>query len=389
MDSQSIVADARNHLSVWRALPYPSQIVPSQVWHDHIAAHLLPIQSLSPEELVERVTSNNITSEPTATDNPIFTKVLAAQQRWLERFGRPLNSFPSYIQESELASPKVVTMAGNRLLSTAFLYFLSIATQIQSAVKKIDFVMELGSGYGGTARVLKLLSPRTKLVLCDLPETLYLCYVFMRRHFPHSSFEVLHQGAKLPEPERAADFTFVPAQLADQLAGSTFDLVLNTCSLSEMTQAACDWYLHLIQNRFSTDYFFHLNRIGTPEDLRNCCATSYGLDRDWEVLNWQWRGDDNFYNASFPNYTWLLNLMVRRIPECIRSEMLYSSMQRSLRSRLARAEKGSDEWHAAMWGLIRLEGQSGDIQAYLNVMRPLRWREVEYYEALLRSKRAV
>src|SRR6266404_1306291 len=385
MDSQTIIAEARGHLNAWRELPFPPEIAPSQVWHDHIAANLQPIQSLSADALVEHVTSNNTTSQPTATDDPIFKKVLTGQLRWLEQFARPLRSFPSLVQESELASSKVVTMSDNRLLSTAFLYFLSIATQVQTTVGKIDSLLELGSGYGGTARVVKLLSPSARIVLCDLPETLYLCYVFLRRHFPHCTFDVVRQPRQLSAAPRSADFTFVPAQLATDLAGSAFDVVVNTCSLSEMTQPACDWYLRLIENGLQLDYLYHLNRIGTPEELRNCCATSFGLDQHWEVLNWQWRGDSNFYNAAFPQYPWLLNLMVRRIPERIRSEILYAGMVKSLRSRLTAARLGSDEWHAVMWDLIRIDRQRADIEAYLKVIRPLGWRETEYYESLLAS----
>ena len=68
MDSQTIIAEARGHLNAWRELPFPPEIAPSQVWHDHIAANLQPIQSLSADALVEHVTSNNTTSQPTATD---------------------------------------------------------------------------------------------------------------------------------------------------------------------------------------------------------------------------------------------------------------------------------------------------------------------------------
>ena len=385
VDKNSITTEANGHLNGWRNLSYPPQIAPSNVWADHIAANLVPLQSLPADQLIDRVTGTNATSEPTTNDSPIFRKVLAAQKRWLEDYGHPLSSFPSYVQESALAAPNVVTMSDDRLVSTAFLYFLCIATQIREMAPKMDFVFELGSGYGGTARVMKLMSPGTKMVLCDLPETLYLCYVYLRRHFPHCTFDVLQPGAKLPERDKAADFTFVPCQLAAQLSGASFDVVMNTCSLSEMTQSACDWYLQLIEKNMTVDYFFHLNRIGTPEELRNCCSTSFSLDRRWEVLKWQWRDPKNFYNASYPNYPWLLNLVLRRIPENIESDLLYASMVKSLRARLAEVEQGSDDWHATLWNLIRLDRKGADIQAYLKVVRTLRWREVEFYESILKD----
>jgi hypothetical protein len=287
------------------------------------------------------------------------------------------------VQESGLASSKVVAVADNRRFSVAFLYHLSIAAQLQATVGKYDSAFELGSGYGGLARVLKLLNPSARIVLCDLPETLYFCYVFLRRHFPHCRFDVFHRREQLSGAAQSADFAFVPAQLAEELAGSTFDVVINTASLSEMTQAACDWYLRLIENGMRVGYLYHLNRFAGPEALGNVCSTSFGLDRHWEVLNWQWRGDGNFCNCAYPWHPPLLNLVTRRIPERIRSDILYAGMAESLRSRLTIVPIGSDEWHAAMWDLIRIDRQSADIEAYLAVIRPLGWHETAYYESLL------
>jgi putative sugar O-methyltransferase len=150
---------------------------------------------------------------------------------WLERFGRPLGSFPAYIQESEFVWPEAVGVVEGRRLSIAFLYHLCIAAQIDASAGKVGSVLELGSGYGGLARILKLLNPGANIVLCDLPTTLFFCYVYLRRHFPHATFEVIERPE---QPRGNADFTFVPAPLARNLAGSTFDLFANTSSLSGM-----------------------------------------------------------------------------------------------------------------------------------------------------------
>lgn len=301
-------------------------------------------------------------------------------------------------------------------MSMAFLYHLCIAAQIERATGKVGSVFELGSGYGGLARILKLLNPGAKIVLCDLPTTLYFCYVYLRRHFPNATFEVIERPG---QPRGSADFTFVPAPLARELAGSTFDLVANTSSLSEMTQDAADWYLRLIQDDMKVDYLYHLNRLGTPEALGNACATSYGLDKHWEVLTWHWQNAGSFNLVTYPETPALLNLIARRIPKQIRSDLIYTAMARPLRARLAalnapapvpplpEPEKASfwrkapppivvapapealklpsDEWLFALWDLIRIERKPADIAAYLDVIRPLHWREVAYYDSLLKE----
>jgi len=385
MSSQSIIEDAHDHLAAWRKLPFPSEIMPSKLWADQIVEHHEKIiQTFSPEALVDRVTSDNVTTGPAFIDEPRFKGIISGQISWLTKAGSPLSQFPSYVQDSELASPRVITTADNRRVSAAFLYHLSTAVTLEASVGKLETVLELGSGYGGLARILKLLHPGVRIVMCDLPETLYLCYVYLRRHFPACTFEAMTQPGKLP----TADFVFVPAPLATCLAGSSFDVAVNTCSLSEMTQLACDYYLRIIENDIKVDYFHHLNRIGSPEPLlANACATSFGLDKHWDVLDWKWSGEGNYFNAYFPNYGYLLNLMLRRIPEKIRSDDLSAAMMARARSQAAAAAPGSDQWHAAMWELIRIERQTADIEAYLQVIRPLGWREVPYYQALLDAGR--
>jgi putative sugar O-methyltransferase len=390
MTDEPIMSEARDYVTAWRALPYPAEIAPSELWRNHIAAQLDPIlnEVNSPDTVVERVTGGNITTDPLATDSPLFKQVSSAFLQWLQSFGRPLQSFPPTVQESVLAAPKVVAMNHNRRYSTAFLYHLSIAAHMEAHVDKYDSVLEIGAGHGGLPRLLKLLNPQAKFVLVDLPETLCLCYIFLRRHFPNCTFEAITRREQLSGKERSADFTFVPAQLAAGLAGSSFDVAINTASLSEMTQSAADWYIKLIENDLHVHYFCHLNRFGTPETyLGNACSTSFGLDRNWEVLSWQWRGKDNLTNLH-PEWPPLLNLVLRRIPERIRSDVLFKGLSDSLRSTLPTVAPNSDEWFVTMWDLIRIDGNKADIEAYLDVIRPAGWRETPYYESLLATAKA-
>lgn len=381
--AQPIVEEARELLLAWRKLPTPPEIMPAKIWADQISEyHENIIQTLSAEALVDRVTSDNVTTCPAFVDEPRFKGIISGQIQWLEKFGQPLHSFPAYMQDSELASPRVIATEDGRRVSAAFLYHLGAVATLGKFVGEFETVLELGSGYGGLARLLKLMRPGVRITMCDLPETLYLCYVYLRRHFPNCTFTAMTEPGTVPK----ADFVFVPAPLASSLAGSSFDVAVNTCSLSEMTQSACDYYLRIIQNDIEVDYFHHLNRIGSPEPLlANACSTSFGLDPHWDVIDRHWHDAGNYYNFYFPNYGYLLNLMLRRIPDKIRSPELYAGMVARARSLLATTKQGSDEWHAAMWDIIRIERRPADIDAYLKVIRPLSWREVTFYESLLKA----
>jgi hypothetical protein len=409
----------------------PPQIAPSELWGG-ATQEIDPVvrDSATAEELIARITSMAPISAGISRDAPHFNERVESTRAWLKDFGRPLESFPSFVQDTPFAWEKAGIVAGDRTVSMAFLYHLCIAAQIERSIGKLDTVFELGSGYGGLARVLKLLNPDARFVLCDLPTTLYFCYVFLRRHFPNCTFKVLDQEENLALSPLQADFTFVPAPLAERAAGLSFDLAVNTSSLSEMTQSAVDWYLDLIQDRMDVRHLYHLNRMGTPESIGNACSCSYALDRHWEVLEWHWRGRESFNTVTYPETPPLLNLIARRIPRSIRSDALYAGMVASQRARLSDADKAGtttpkprtglrdwvrpqrtkasdeqkwwlskanygaegrplppDEWFAAMWDLIRLERRRADIDAYLDVIRPLHWREVAYYESLLGNRR--
>lgn len=401
MEAHRIVEEAREHLAVWQRIPFAAGNAPSSLWTDNLEEISPAVKAKTADEAIRLITSLVPVSAAIRTNQPDWRQRCDATLRWLERSGRPLESFPLFVQDSTLSWPDAVGVVNNRRLSIAFLYHLCIARQIETTVGKIDSVFELGSGYGGLVRVLKLLNSDTKFVLCDLPPTLFLCYVFLRRHFPGCTFNVIHRSDQLSGP-RTADFTFVPAQLASALAGSSFDLFVNTSSLSEMTQSAVAYYTHLIENEMTVKYLYHLNRYGCSEPwLGNSCATSYMLDKHWEVLKWHWRGEGSFNLSTYPETAPLLNLIARRIPEQIRSDVLYANMADTLRARMAAAapmvEKRSrwskpkeaplpsDEWLAAIWDLIRIEGKRSDIETYLNLMRPLNWRETTYFEAQLKT----
>jgi putative sugar O-methyltransferase len=401
MEAQRIVEEAREYLAIWQQISFAAGNMPSSLWTDNLAEINPAVMAKTADEAIRLITSMVPVSAAIRTSQLDWRPRCDATLRWLERLGRPLESLPLYLQDSTLAWPEAVGVVDNRRLSMAFLYHLCIAMQIDTVIGKVDSVLELGSGYGGLARVLKLVNPGAKFVLCDLPPTLFLCYVFLRRHFSGCTFDVIHQANQLSGP-RTADFTFVPAQLAGALAGSSFDLFVNTSSLSEMTQSAVAYYMGLIENEMKVKYLYHLNRYGCTEPwLGNSCATSYMLDKHWEVLRWHWRGEGSFNLKTYPETAPLLNLIARRIPEQIRSDVLYAGMAETLRSRMAAAapvaeKRGrwskpkepalpSDEWLAAIWDLIRIEGKRSDIETYLDLMRPLNWRETTYFEAQLKT----
>jgi hypothetical protein len=380
-----IVCEARERLDAWRRLPFPDAIRPSPLWETHTKTVLAPVIAGldTAGAVIAAATSRDVTTHPTPTDHHVFEQVLVAQLEWLERVGAPLSSFPLHVQESGFAAASVATMVENRRVSSAFLYHLGIAARIRSHVGPCQRIFELGSGYGGLARVLKLLHPEARLVLCDLPDTLYLCWIFLRSHFPNARFETVTDLEAATASE--ADFLLVPAQAVACLSGLSFDVAINTASLSEMTRAACDHYIDLIENRLRVAYFVHINRFGSPENYERVCATSYALDPYWEAVSWSWRDSANIMRVH-PAWPPMLDVVLRRMPEAIRSDDLVASLADSHRRLAAAARVGSNDWHQGMWNAIRIGRSDADIRTYAEALRRMGWREAEHYEAMLAQR---
>ena len=144
--------------------------------------------------------------------------------------------------------------AGRRV-STAFFWHLGAAFQLNQHLPALENVLEIGGGYGGLARIMKLMSPRTGFTLIDMPASLYYAEVFLRANFPNASFLYIDVVEKLGQLGDKWDFVFLPSVWLDQVPRRSFDLVINTQSFSEMTQSAYDRFMHFIQAQIDVRYF--------------------------------------------------------------------------------------------------------------------------------------
>ena len=121
--------------------------------------------------------------------------------------------------------------------------------------------LEIGGGYGALAYWFKSAFPNASYTIIDLPESL----VFSRLYL------------SLTRPDIKTDFglnevnygiRFLPNYMAQQLDGS-FDLIINTLSMSEMTEYQVRKYAHLIKTSWlkKGGIFFEQNQDNTHINL--------------------------------------------------------------------------------------------------------------------------
>lgn len=235
-----------------------------------------------------------------ASDEEIKNRVIDWYLDYLLSRGIRLETLEADLQESPYSNSRNSIYREGRLLSPDFLRTLVLSFEIEKHCKLPDHkfqVLELGAGYGGLARTMKLRFPQITYVIVDIPESLYFSSAFLRLNFPQSRFRFVTDASCLSGPLADFDFIFVPTILAESLAGNDFTLFCNTASLGEMKSSVIRYWMDFVQNRAAVKYFFGLNRFlntmnpkGHPEHQvfrldENCSSVSF--DHAWRILHWE------------------------------------------------------------------------------------------------------
>lgn len=130
-------------------------------------------------------------------------------------------------------------------------YANKITTLLRDAHIQKPTIVEIGGGYGGLCLDVILRSKGGRYINCDLPETLYLCYYFLKKALPaHVSIGWAIES--MPN----TDIVLVPAHKKQLIKKA--DIVFNANSLSEMGQRTVNEYFRLI-HKLRPLYFMHQN----------------------------------------------------------------------------------------------------------------------------------
>ncbi len=175
------------------------------------------------------------------------------------------------VSESLAGGYLSINYRGKRL-SEQLLQNLVVANDIIENVpfstERRDILLDIGAGFGGSARVLSYYIPNTTQILLDLPETLFLTAYYLKYNFPNKKIALLEDIYphlnNLEEIIEEYDFIIIPPFVLEYLKDKSIDLVINASSLAFMSKEYLDFYLEQI-DRLLKDrgYFYSLN---TTED---------------------------------------------------------------------------------------------------------------------------
>lgn len=133
-------------------------------------------------------------------------------------------------------------------------YALKLAELARVAASKRPVVLEVGGGYGGLCLQFHRRVTGGVFINCDLPESLYLAYYFLRRG---TDKKIVWAIDAMPSFDEGADIILVPAQRREIIAGPV-DIVFNANSFSEMERKTMEEYMRLLHRLLPT-YFLHQN----------------------------------------------------------------------------------------------------------------------------------
>jgi putative sugar O-methyltransferase len=143
-------------------------------------------------------------------------------------------------------------------------------------------ILDLGSGWGGLAYFLRRIFPSSHLTLVDLPETFIFSMPYLIFTDPDKTFYVPSDGIGNPAAAGTADYAFYSPAILERFADRTFDLIVNTGSMAEMTEAQVAYYIGQIK-RIGKGAFYSLNedRQSRNDELRNLTGM---LEREFRIV---------------------------------------------------------------------------------------------------------
>ncbi|KJS35646.1 MAG: hypothetical protein VR70_15675 [Rhodospirillaceae bacterium BRH_c57] len=143
-------------------------------------------------------------------------------------------------------------------------------------------IVEIGSGFGGLAYIMKRLLPNAHFVLIDLPESLAFCHPYLSTLFPDVPHALVTVAGQAVAEE--SGFTYVANFDATTLDLVDVDLVINTLSFAELDVAQVLEYCNLIKTWLAPgSLFFEQNFNSSPhakKDLFNTIGSVLSEPRE-------------------------------------------------------------------------------------------------------------
>ena len=210
----------------------------------------------------------------------------------------------SSLSESDAGNYLSINYRGKKLSEQLLQHMVvthDLVSNISFSPEKREVILDIGCGFGGSARLLSAYTPNACQILLDLPETLFLTAYYLKYNFPNKKIALLEDIYpyldNLDEVIKEYDFIIIPPFVLDHLKENSIDLVVNASSLAFMSKEYLDYYLKETKRVLKGGgYFYSLN---TTEDS------------EWGIGSHNWDYQANYltiyqgFNNRFSYPQWL------------------------------------------------------------------------------------
>ena len=363
-----LITNARASCEQAAAFKGDPSLEPSAHWREVLARfHYRAFASCrTAQDLVSFATENNGFVIYRLQDSPHADGIILRYLDWLADAGQSLSGLPQSFVESPFASSKVLFDWQGRTISTSFLWHLCAAVRLRELCPKPEIVMEIGTGFGGLARLMRMALPETTFLLVDLPETLVFTDVYLRLNFPELRIGYISEPTNIDLGYlHRFDFLLVPNNLIDNLRGLKVDLAINIASFGEMTQESTNSYLRFIEDELHTDALYSINQYGNfPTDISagrgkrltsgNVCRVALPVNAQWHLKSWHFLEENSFVQAD-PLMAPCLEVFLEKPAGVQHGADWLAEMALSQSAQAKHYLPGSSQWHALLWNSLRLD----------------------------------
>jgi len=211
------------------------------------------------------------------------------------RYGARINKeMLASVSESKAGKFLTLNYRGKKLSEQLIQHLVithDLVTQVPFSQEKRSIILDIGCGFGGSARLLNTYVPNATQILLDLPETLFLTAYYLKYNFPNKKIGLLEDIyphlENLDEILPQYDFIIIPPFVLDHIKEKSIDLVVNASSLAFMSEEYLNYYLKE-SNRVLKEggHFYSLNTT---------------QDSEWGIGSYNWDYQANYLTISF-NY---------------------------------------------------------------------------------------
>ena len=216
----------------------------------------------------------------------------------------------------------------------------------------INRVIEIGGGYGGLARIFKLLHSDVCYTIVDLLESLFFAYIFLSLNFPELKILFIQNNQDFNYDDY--DIVLVPVQFCNVLRNEEYDIVVNTGSLQEMPDVTVKFWMNFIQNVIRVRLFYSWNYFlnnkkqhkETGDESNLMCPL---LDQFWDVKYFKINPKIITVDANGRNW---LELCAERIPVVKQDKEREIQASHQCYEISKYFSPGSDDWFQNIWVAI-------------------------------------